>query len=321
MPTVPPTCVPVDPLASIPLPESGFFSGNGSVTGPTPDPDNDDVMLVQSDSGMVSQDTPSQCPPQTIAKPHHVEPGSLILHSPSSIIGTPFDLSPRFEYPFPPAAAPADVIQDLEPIVPSFHLVTPHFAFPSVVPPLAVPVSLPLSTSTLSSVKARVDTRNFSPTHLKLQARDPPVPPGLKHKINQNGTGNSATIKIYGFDLASLTLPKQLSVGRARGVSLSNLTDKSEPLGEVRNSRSEVASVTKIGGIGEKQACVVNKWKRHTLARCERDRESVVDSAAKCDSECSSVADILSGKSRVPTRSPIPYIPPTATAALPHRPS
>ena len=55
MPTIPPTCVPLDPLTSVALPESDFFSGEGLVNGPTPDPDNDDMILVQPDSGMVSQ--------------------------------------------------------------------------------------------------------------------------------------------------------------------------------------------------------------------------------------------------------------------------
>ncbi|PIL35621.1 hypothetical protein GSI_02349 [Ganoderma sinense ZZ0214-1] len=284
MPTIPPTCVPLDPLTSIALPDPDFFSGEGLVNGPTPDPDDDDVMFVQPDSGMVSQDSLSQCPPQAIAKPHNVDPASLILHSPSSIIGTPFDPSPRFEYPFPTSAAPADIIQELEPIVPSFHLISPAPAFPSIMPPLPLPGSLPLMTVTVSPVKSRPETRNFSPTHPKLQARDPPVPPGLKHKLNQNGTGAAATIKIHGFDITSLTLPTLSSVGRGRGVSLSTLTDKHahEPLGEAQilNSRPETASVTKAGGIGEKQARVANKWKRHTLARCERDREFVVDAQA-----------------------------------------
>ena len=55
MPTVPPACVPLDPLTSIPLPESDFLSGDGSVGRPTPDPDDDNLMLVQSDSGAIPQ--------------------------------------------------------------------------------------------------------------------------------------------------------------------------------------------------------------------------------------------------------------------------
>ena len=196
-------------------------------------------------------------------------------------------------------------------------------------PSLPLPGPLPLATITVPPAKPRAEPRNFSPTHLKLQARDPPVPPGLKQKLNQHASGTAATIKIHGFDVTTLTLPKAGSVGRARGVSLSTLNGKhaQEPLGKAQNlnSRLEVTPVTKAGGIGEKQARGANKWKRHTLARCERDRESVAEAAgAKHEPvECSaaSVADIhiLGGRpTRVPTRSPIPYVPPTAVPS--HRP-
>nr|VWO95159.1 Fork-head domain-containing protein [Ganoderma boninense] len=330
MPTIPSTSVPLDPLTSVALPELDFFSGERLVDGPTPDPDDDDVIFVQPESGMISQDTLSQCPPQAIAKPHNVDPASLILHSPSSIIGTPFDPSPRFEYPFPSAEAPTDVVQELHPIVPSFHLISPVPAFPSIMPPLPLPGPLPLSTVTVPPVKLRPKTRNFSPTHPKLQARDPPVPPGLKQKLHLNGIGATATIKIQGFDITSLTLPSRSGVGRARGVSLSTLTKHAnEPLGDAQifNSRPETASVTKAGGIGEKQARVANKWKRHTLARCERDREFVVEAQAGAKHEpveysaaTVAVVDILGGRpTRVPTRPPIPYVQPGVAPS--HRPS
>ena len=217
--------------------------------------------------------------------------------------------------------------------MPSFHLSSSISAFTPVIPTLPPPGPPPLATITVLPVKPRAETRNFSPTHPKLQARDPPVPPGLKHKLSQNGVGTAATIKIHGFDITALTLPKQpgAGVGRARGVSLSTLTGKhnrAQPLGgaEVRDGCAEVESVTKAGGIGEKQqVCVANKWKRHTLARCERDREFVVDihgpttATAKREPKGSSVA-VLGGKStRVPTRLPIPYVPPPA-AVPSHRP-
>ncbi len=183
-------------------------------------------------------------------------------------------------------------------------------------PSLPVPGALPLTTGSALSSKPRADVRSFSPTNWKLQACDPPVPPGLKHRINQNGADHAATVKINGFDVTSLSLPRPSSVGRMRGVSLGTLADKHcELFGEVRNSRPGVAAVTKAGGIGEKQARVVNKWKRHTLARCERDREFVLDGAAsaKRGSGYNSDAGILGGRpTRVPTRPPIPYAPPTA---------
>lgn len=94
----------------------------------------------------------------------------LSLHSPSSILGTPFDVSPRFEYPFPPSGSGA------EPDIPmsSFNLITSPFLapFPSVFLP-TFPSSLPFS---------RPEARSQSPTHPKLQPRDPPVPPTLAKK-------------------------------------------------------------------------------------------------------------------------------------------
>ena len=95
----------------------------------------------------------------------------ITLHSPSSILGTPFDVSePRFEYPFP--ASPPD--PDFYP-GPSFAPFAGHITSFGPTPPP------PVIASTSSS--ARHDpAKALSPTHLKLQPRDPPVPPSLAKK-------------------------------------------------------------------------------------------------------------------------------------------
>ncbi|KAI0342942.1 hypothetical protein BDW22DRAFT_169568 [Trametopsis cervina] len=82
----------------------------------------------------------------------------LSLHSPSAIVGTPFDVSPRFEYPFPEDSSSSDSsIFGPSPFIPSYHSpVTFHPSIPT--------------------------NRSYSPTHPKHTLRDPPVPPGLAKK-------------------------------------------------------------------------------------------------------------------------------------------
>ena len=55
MPSIPSTCVPVNALDSVVLPDNGLLSVDELISGPTPDPDTDDVVLVQPDDGMVFQ--------------------------------------------------------------------------------------------------------------------------------------------------------------------------------------------------------------------------------------------------------------------------
>ena len=115
----------------------------------------------------------------TTARPRAIKPRlsltSLSLHSPSSIVGTPFDVSPRFEYPFPPSDGN---VEPEMPAVPSFMPFTSPFAMAlsaTFGPPSIPPPSLPPSIS-------RGEARSHSPTHPKLQPRDPPVPPTLAKK-------------------------------------------------------------------------------------------------------------------------------------------
>ncbi|KAL1949401.1 hypothetical protein VTO73DRAFT_8282 [Trametes versicolor] len=186
MPTVPSTCVHLD-FQSIPevaaLTEANLLSPSERTAGPTPDPDLDDMILIPVDQGnVVSQHSISLPPSQASAstgKPR-IDLGSLNLHSPSSIVGTPFDISPRFEYPFPPASRPSPYppsIYDFDLGVPSFPGLAAHI---SALP--LIPKAVPMPPLAVHPGNARGETRSFSPTHLKLQARDPPVPPSLVKK-------------------------------------------------------------------------------------------------------------------------------------------
>ncbi|KAI0671695.1 hypothetical protein C8Q78DRAFT_991269 [Trametes maxima] len=189
MPTVPHTYgVPVDSFVSAPgvslLTQADILSVEERTSGPTPDPDTDDVVLLPADQGnAVSQPSLEQALPQTIVKPR-IDLGSLNLHSPSSIVGTPFDISPRFEYPFPAPACPPSYpsIYGFDPVVPTYPLTAPMASRPSIAPP--IPLTLPpaaLGGGALPG-RARGESRSFSPTHPKLQPRDPPVPPSLAKK-------------------------------------------------------------------------------------------------------------------------------------------
>lgn len=93
----------------------------------------------------------------------------LSLHSPSSILGTPFDVSPRFEYPFPPSSTSAESDAPWT----SLNVITsPFMTYSSAFLP-TLPPSLPIS---------RPEARCHSPTHSKLQPRDVPIPPTLVKK-------------------------------------------------------------------------------------------------------------------------------------------
>lgn len=94
----------------------------------------------------------------------------LSLHSPSSIVGTPFDVSPRFEYPFP-----SDIPEPPPTVLPIHASLAIQFsAFPNT-------TTVASPTLTLSNPPPR-ESRGFLATHPKLQTREPPIPPGLSKK-------------------------------------------------------------------------------------------------------------------------------------------
>ncbi|KAI0368599.1 hypothetical protein BV20DRAFT_447276 [Pilatotrama ljubarskyi] len=270
MPTVPSTCVPLDSRVSVSVvsafADADILNIHERTAGPTPDPDTDDVVLVPVEQGnAVSQDSFDREPPQTSVKPR-LDLSSLNLHSPSSIVGTPFDVSPRFEYPFPPATCspPFPSIYDFDPALPSIPPLYSHMsAFPSMAPP-------PASTSThfmsgaLTS-RTRGDTRSFSPTHPKLQSRDPPIPPSLVKKRRLHKAGTLDT---------SLQAPP---IGRPRAGSFSDLTEKLGRVAEERaRGRLDGALLESLDAERERSHSLDMKRKRIPFARQSSD-VTVVD--------------------------------------------
>lgn len=176
MPTLPPTFVSLDSDDELFHHPAVVADVADSLSSPTPDPDLDDGVLVSvvTGDGVGAITSPDSLAHSVAAKPTSLKPrldlSDLSLHSPSSILGTPFDVSPRFEYPFPPSSSSAEpdaLPTSLNPIT------SPFLApFPAVFLP-TLPSSMPFS---------RPEARCHSPTHPKLQPRDPPVPPTLAKK-------------------------------------------------------------------------------------------------------------------------------------------
>jgi hypothetical protein len=109
---------------------------------------------------------------------HHVPSvPDLALHSPSDIVGTPFDVtsSVPFEYPFPKN---------------NEH--SPDSSYPlsasmtSLTSPLSVSVPLPLLSNSVKLSLHLPQKRNFSAKHPKLRSYsmdETPVPPGLAKRM------------------------------------------------------------------------------------------------------------------------------------------
>ncbi|KAG7444756.1 uncharacterized protein BT62DRAFT_933806 [Guyanagaster necrorhizus] len=93
-------------------------------------------------------------------------PTELRLHSPSEIIGTPFDIeSPRFEYPFPePSSSPAEPLNCLASAASSIS---------SLQSPLNHITAIHLP---------QPDIPSFVPVRTKVRTETIPIPPGLVEK-------------------------------------------------------------------------------------------------------------------------------------------
>ncbi|KAL7279167.1 hypothetical protein ACG7TL_007007 [Trametes sanguinea] len=212
MPTVPSTCVSLDSFEQVPvLSEAAILSPDHHTGGPTPDPDTDDVVLVPVEQGnAVSHDPLDHVPPAPSTKPH-IDLGSLNLHSPSSIVGTPFDISPRFEYPFPPTTCspPFPSVYEFDPVMPFFPALASAMSMPCVPPSVSIPFAVSPIAASLPG-RTRMETRGYSPTHPRLQPRDPPVPPSLvrKRKLHQH-----AVIEPAVSPKATLSRPRAGSLG------------------------------------------------------------------------------------------------------------
>ncbi|KAH9939495.1 hypothetical protein B0H21DRAFT_35772 [Amylocystis lapponica] len=194
MPTVPSTCRSLSSLADEGFIVSRLDSHIPDDRGrPTPDPELDDMVLIPADTGDAVSSSDQELPLPPVHSDHpakpHITLENLILHSPSSIVGTPFDLSPRFEYPFPSSPSEPNMFM---PYSASLHNI------PSL---LDVGFATSLSTATLplsAGPRTRADPRGYSPTHPKLHPRDPPVPPGLAKKRRITGAIASARARPRG---------------------------------------------------------------------------------------------------------------------------
>ncbi|RDX57342.1 hypothetical protein OH76DRAFT_1550616 [Lentinus brumalis] len=265
MPTVPSSCVPVASHVSDPLSDPDYLASDDHSSGPTPDPDTDDCVLIPADVGnAVSQHSIESTPPQPIVRPR-IELDTLVLHSPSSIVGTPFDPSPRFEYPFPAPGCTPQFGNDYDPMHTQGTMFSSssHAAYPSV-PPLAAPANA--SSITYGGAvpsKVKVDVRGFSPTHIKLNPRDPPVPPRLaKRRLHRNGA----------VDPAAASAPDAL-LARPRGESLSDLSDKLAQLAAEQPGLEDSAETGRAIQVPWSSAQNA-KWKRNTLTLGESLRRS-----------------------------------------------
>lgn len=204
MPTVPSACVPVSSFddegrVGLPIRVSEVISDYGH-SSPTPDPELDDVVLVQTASAVSTVRNAfgsfEQCIRQSLLQTSSNQPPAHIntrpmsdgrsnkprlnlsdiqLHSPSSIVGTPFDVSPRFEYPFPSEGSLSSDNLFFSPSATN-SLMSPLSFYESLSSISSAP-SLPLAT-----VPRAREPRPHPSTHPKLQHRDPPVPPSLAAK-------------------------------------------------------------------------------------------------------------------------------------------
>ncbi|KAJ3479577.1 hypothetical protein NLI96_g8967 [Meripilus lineatus] len=222
MPTVPPTCRCLTSLGQegiyIPGVNDQMDIPTVSV-GPTPDPELDDVVLVSvvtgdgigaitSESSLIKGAGVPAC---TKSDKPHLSLDDLSLHSPSSVLGTPFDASPKFEYPFP------ESIPDQQ------SGSSPSRRDPSI--PAAYPIPISLLTASPITLPASpiFEPRALVAMHPKLHTRDPPVPPSLSKKIwpntvNAPGRPRSRT-KSASIDATLLPLKstRSLELQRAAG--------------------------------------------------------------------------------------------------------
>ncbi|KAF9016609.1 hypothetical protein BDZ89DRAFT_1075451 [Hymenopellis radicata] len=111
----------------------------------------------------------------------HVDLTDLKLHSPSEIIGTPFDVDPRFEYPFPePSSSGSDQLPTLPSLTTSLSASSISSASSSASSaPLnpSFPLYLFLPILSPTRTKVRIDTDSV------------PVPPSVAEKRRRRSLG------------------------------------------------------------------------------------------------------------------------------------
>ncbi|KAI0315551.1 hypothetical protein OF83DRAFT_1131505 [Amylostereum chailletii] len=113
--------------------------------------------------------------PHPLALPSGI-PLTIPLPSPRPLVGTPFDPSPRYEYPFPTPHTSSPM-----PYHPSIHDYHPSLVFPMP--------AMRTSSNALSAPPAR--PQSASKRIMAQPPRAPPVPPGLAKRrgtIDSNGS-------------------------------------------------------------------------------------------------------------------------------------
>ncbi|TFK50150.1 hypothetical protein OE88DRAFT_1809163 [Heliocybe sulcata] len=220
MPTVPSVQVSsvsdvpsVSSVAASSSPNDSGMSGY-AVAGPTPDPETDDVVLVAGEScgpvGSAGRDLEgneeSMSTSQMVRRPRRLPSLSgLVLHSPTSIVGTPLDPTTRFEYPFPPneSTSPDMDAYYSPPLVYSPSL-SPgpsqarFFNFPVPAAPLLTPTlttavfttnqpTLSLPPFHFSSLPSRGSKKQPQHPRLSPKPTEPPIPPRLAQKCALRG--------------------------------------------------------------------------------------------------------------------------------------
>ncbi|KDQ59085.1 hypothetical protein JAAARDRAFT_33815 [Jaapia argillacea MUCL 33604] len=212
MPTVP--SVPVSLFSSrdivvpnpVPPPDGNLRVRTDSdrMSGPTPDPEMDDEILIPVMNGSATSDNQKHAPSHRTSFPPRRLPSltNLVLHSPSSILGTPLDPTARFEYPFPipteTLSADADFsfyhsmfpppsISGTYPTSPtgSFTSILYHAApaVPLLTPTLSVPTFVGGGGVSMPPPPVLVAPRSKT-LQLKMptKTKEPPVPPSLVKK-------------------------------------------------------------------------------------------------------------------------------------------
>ena len=135
----------------------------------------------------------SQSKPALAAMPHLDLTHNIPLHSPTPIVGTPFDVNANYEYPFPPDhnSHPSSSVPSIQspistsrpPSTCSLHMLSnsppPHTAKSTSPPPVSSSYTYPRA-------------------HPKMRPHEPPVPPGLitkRRRLSAARSGSNDSIQ------------------------------------------------------------------------------------------------------------------------------
>lgn len=165
----------------------------------------------------------------------HLSLANLSLHSPSSIVGTPFDVEPRFEYPFPPSSGGTD--GDSISRHGSMHL-SPTFS-PVTFAPSSLPLSRGGSAHRLSEAPGARPTR--APLALRRRSATPwsclSPPIHARGLIAQRLRGATPC-------RAPLSLSRGHSMARRRAARLKKATTQAQPSEAVHSRTAAADNIT-----------------------------------------------------------------------------